>query len=245
MFLLASALLLAGRVAAQCGTSGGMTQSGSNNYVVDTFTNTLLFSYAINQCTGISLADSSVFYKYTCKKDGDDMWWVTRSSYATADCSDSVIDADTWGESDAVAGEAGYFKCDGNNNYAAIQIGLDNLCGGTTTIVGGLGGCASNPSVYDTKFYCDDAAASVQLYENPTTGNSTYSMCDDSHLYCAKWTFPTTCTLGAQFLGQNVYGLMTKCALTEAGNEDDSDSSASSQFTLVGIVVALIAGLFH
>jgi len=245
--LLASTLLLAGRVMAQCPGSGGMTQSGDNNYVVDTFTDTLLFSYAVGQCTGVSLADSSVFYKYTCKQDDDDMWWITKTGYTTGDCSGSGTHIATWSESDASAGEVGYFKCDGKNNYAAIQISIDSQCGAYTTVIGGLGGCSSNPSVYDTKFYCDSSSALVQLYVNPSTIDSNYTMCDDSHLYCTKWTFPTTCTFATQFLGQNVYGSMTKCALSESGNDGTTttESSASSQFTLFGIAIALFVGLFQ
>lgn len=243
LYLLAS-LLFAG-AAAQCTTGTGKTLTG-NNYVVDTFTtSTLLFTYAINQCTAVSIADSSVFYKYTCKQDDNDMWWVTKSAYSTSDCSGTAAASVSWNETAAAAGEMGYFKCDGKNNYAAIQISIDTQCGGAITVAGGLGGCASNPTVYDTKFYCDSSMALVQLYYNPEAVNSTYTMCDDDHLYCNKWTFTSTCNPAASLFGQVVYGTFSKCALTEAGNTDDSDSSASSQFTLLGLVVALIASLFH
>jgi hypothetical protein len=245
LWSLADALFLAGRVAGQTCVGGtGMTQTGENNFVIDTFTtDTLLFSYAINQCTGVSLTDSSAFYKYTCTQDSDDKWWVTKTSYAASDCSGTATVKATWDDSKTVAGEAGYFKCDGMNNYASIQISIDSQCAGYTTVYGGLGACSSNPTVLDTKFYCDSSSAAVQLYYNPTVINSTYSMCDDSHLYCNKWSFTKTCSLSAQLFGQLVYGTMGSCATSEPGNE--MDSSASSQFTLMGIAITLIVGLFH
>jgi hypothetical protein len=250
--LLASALLLAGRTAAQvtCATGTPMTQSGSNNFVIDSFSESLMFTYAINQCTGVNIVDNGVFYKYTCSQDENDMWWVTKTSYSTSDCTGSGTVVSSWSEEDTVAGEEGYFKCDGKNNYAAIEIGLDSQCGGTVTLTGGLGACASNPDVLDTKFYCDDTTttALVQLYYNPDKINSTLAMCSDD-LYCNKWSFTSTCKPVAQLFGQLVYGKYSDCALTEATNPgydggDDSDSSASSM-TLLGVVVSLIFGLFH
>jgi len=95
--LLASALLLAG-VSAQC-SGTGKTQSG-NNYVVDYFTGTLLFSYAINRCTGVDLLDATTWYKYTCEQDTDDMWWVTKTSYTSATCTGTGTEVDTWSEAD-------------------------------------------------------------------------------------------------------------------------------------------------
>lgn len=237
LYLLAS-LLFAG-AAAQC-SGTGKTQSG-NNYVIDSFTTSnLLFTYAINQCTAVSLLDSSVFYKYTCMQDTNDVWWVTKSAYTSSDCSGTASASLTWNDSVATAGNAGYFKCDGKDSYAAIQISIDEQCAGAITIAGGLGGCASNPAVYDTKFYCDATSAAVQLYVNPSTINSTYAMCDDSHLYCTSWSFTSSCSYVTTLFGQSVYGTFSKCEVMT-----DSESSASSQFTLLGLVVALVVGLFH
>jgi hypothetical protein len=250
-------MFLIGQAAAQsCPGGMGKTQSGDNNYVVDTFTGSLLFSYAINTCTGGSLIDSTVSYMYTCSKDNDDVWWVTKSSYASADCSGSATVVDTWDDSETMEGGLGYFKCDGKNNYAKITIGLDPTCTVTTSIAGGLGGCAANPSFdppLDNKFYCDSSSAIVFLYVNPSAvPNATYEMCDDAHL-CNQWVFGSSCALSAQFLGNDVYGKMESCTMVTDGGDSsdggdgdgDEDSSASSQFTLMGIAIALIASLFH
>jgi len=250
LYLLASLFFAGASAQATCLTGAtGMTQSGDNNYVIDAFTtSTLLFTYAINQCTAVSISDSSTYYMYTCSKDDNDMWWVTKSSYTTPDCSGTAEDSTSWDETTATEGQTGYFKCDGKNNYASIKISIDSQCAGAITVAGGLGACASNPSAYDTKFYCDSSSALVELYLNPAYLNNTYSMCDDDHLYCNKWTFGSTCKPAASLFGTTVYGTFSDCAVSESGNDDDdsgSDSSASSQFTLLGLVVALIVNFFH
>lgn len=242
--LLASALLLAGRATAQCAAGPGKTQSG-NNYVVDYFTGTLLFSYAINQCTGVDLLDATTWYKYTCEQDTDDMWWVTKKSYTSATCSGDGTEVDSWSEADVgAAGTEGYFVCDGVDNYAAVDISIDTSCAAAVTVYGGLGGCAQNPSTYDTKFYCDETAALVQLYLNPVTANISASICDDELLYCNEWTFGTTCALSASLGTTPVYGKMVSCSAVEE-ETTTTTSSASSHFTVLSVIVALVASLMH
>jgi len=251
--LLASALLLAGRVSAQCATGTGMTQSG-NNYVVDLFTGTLYFSYAINQCTAVSLLDGTTWYKYTCSKDGDDMWWVTKTSYTSKTCTGTGTEVDMWSEADVgEPGTMGYFKCDGVDNYAQVEISIDSACGAAETVYGGLGGCAQNPASFDTKFYCDSTSALVQLYLNPTTFNISAPICDDNLLYCNKWTFGTTCALSASLGSTPVYGKMITCQTSTATtttsgatttDSTESTSSASSQFTVLSVIVALVANFW-
>jgi len=242
--LFASALLLAGRVAAQsaCVTGQtGQTQSG-NNYVVDYFTGALLFSYAIDKCTGISLLDATTWYKYTCEQDDDEMWWVTKTSYTSATCTGDGTEVDTWSEADVGdAGTVGYFKCDGNDNYAGVEISIDETCAASVTVYGGLGGCAQNPNSYDTKFYCSSTSALVQLYLNPTTWNISAPICDDTELYCNKWTFGSTCALSASLGSDPVYGKMTSCSIMET----TAESSASSHFTVLSVIIALVASLMH
>jgi hypothetical protein len=241
--LLASALLLAGRVAAQC-SGTGQTQSG-NNYVVDYFTGTLLFSYAINQCTGISLLDATTWYKYTCEQDTDDMWWVTKTSYTSSSCSGTGTEIDSWSEADVgEAGTEGYFKCDGVDNYAGVEISVDTSCAAAVAVYGGLGGCAQNPASYDTKFYCDATSALVQLYLNPTTFNISAPICDDNILYCNKWTFGTECALSASLGTTPVYGKMISCSVTDT-TSTESTSSATSHFTVLSLIVALVASMMH
>jgi len=251
--LLASAFLLAGRTVAQSGLlcpnpgSGGMTQSGDNNYVIDTFADTLNFTYAINQCTGVNI-QGNPYIKYTCTQDSDDVWWVTKTSYSTADCSGTGTTVKTWSESDVSEGEWGYFKCDGKNNYAAIDVSIDAACGAAITIVGGLGGCAYNARFLDSKFYCDasTSTAYVQLYDsNHTAHAGHFHGCDDEDAYCMRWSFTDTCAFATDALQIAVYGKYSKCSTTEAGNAGNGKSSASSQFTLVGIVAALIVGFWN
>jgi len=250
--LFASSLLLAGRVAAQCVTGEeGQTQSG-NNYVVDSFSGTLLFSYATNKCTGIDLLDAATTYMYTCSQDSDDVWSVTKTAYTSTDCSGTGEVVEEWSETDmADAGTAGYFKCDGEDNFAGLEISTDVACTAPVTIYGGLGGCAQNPAVFDTKFYCDATNALVQLYVNPAAVNSSAPICDDTELYCNKWTFGSTCAMSAQLGDIIVYGKMLSCSITDgtATTDDasttESTSSASSQFTVLSLIVALVASMMH
>jgi len=244
--LFASALLLAGRVAAQTACvegETGKTQSG-NNYVVDYFTGTLLFSYAINKCTGVSLTDATTWYKYTCEQDDDEMWWVKKSAYTSAACTGTASSEETWSEADlGDAGTEGYFVCDGEDNFAGVEISIDTSCAAAVTVYGGLGGCAQNPMSYDTKFYCSSTSALVQLYLNPTTWNSTAPICDDTELFCNKWTFGSTCALSASLGTTPVYGKMTSCSIMDATTT--TESSASSHFTVLSVIIALVASLMH
>jgi len=244
--LLASALLLAGRVTAQCVTGTGMTQSG-NNYVVDYFTGTLLFSYATNKCTGVNLLDSATSYMYTCSKDTDDMWWVTKTAYTSSSCTGTGTEEDKWSEADVgEPGTANYFKCDGLDSFAGLQISTDTSCAAPVTVYGGLGGCAQNPAAFDTKFYCDQTSALVQLYTNPSNTNTTASICDDDELYCNTWTFGSTCALSAQLGSNLVYGKMISCSVETATTTGmTTTSSASSHFTVLGLIVALVASMMH
>jgi hypothetical protein len=237
-----------------------MTLTG-NNYVIDYFTGTLLFSYAIDQCTSVNLFNEGTWYKYTCSQDGDGMWWATKTEYTSSTCSGSGTEISTWSEADAgQPGSLYYFKCDGANNYAGLDISIDSECAVTETIYGGLGGCAQNPAAFDTKFYCDSSSALVQLYLNPTTYNISAPICDDTVLYCTKWTFGSTCLPSASLSGTTVYGKMTTCqtslgATTTTGGATttsgatttmmtESTSSASSQFTVLSVIVALVANFW-
>jgi len=222
-----------------CGSSGGKTQSGDNNYVIDTFTNVLLFSYAINQCTSRSLFGDPLVYKYTCSEDTDGVWWVTRTSYAEDGCTGTGTAGEPWSNDGLSAGEQYYFKCDGDDNYASLSLSTAEGCGSPINVVGGLGACSVNAANLDTKFYCDSSSALVQLYSAATGDNK---ICDDDKYFCEKWTFTSTCAKVTNFMGTDVYGTMTTCV---ADGDSDDESSASSQFTLMGIAIALIVGLFR
>jgi len=241
--LFASALLLAGHVSAQCSGGTGKTQSGNNNYVVDYFTG-LLFTYAIDQCTAVDLASGVAWYKYTCSQQ-DSKWWITKTAYTSNDCSGTGDEVDSWSEDEVEEGQMGYFKCDGENHYAQVHISIDPECAAVETVAGGLGACAQNPLAFDTKFYCDASSALVQLYRNPTTFNETAPMCDDTALFCDKWTFGSTCAQAATFNGMPLYGKLVKCdAATDSSSTSAPEDAATSQFSLLGIAIALVAGFF-
>lgn len=268
--ILASSLLLAGRVLGQqtCDSGQhGKTQSGSNNYVIDYFSSALLFTYAIGQCTAVDLADDTNFVKYTCMQDDSDMWWATKSTYTTKTCSGTATSTMTWNSTAAEAGQKGYFKCDGMNNYARVQISIDSGCAGALDVYGGLGGCAQNPSSFDTKFYCNTTGALVQLYVNPESINATQiPMCSDNYLYCTKWNFRSSgCALSASLNGLPVYGKMVTCELSAATTTSGGSTtmggstttmggstttmtmttSSAKSFSVLSAVVALFVGLFY
>jgi hypothetical protein len=247
LYLLTSSLFLAAQVLGQsttCVTGQGKDQSGENNYVIDDFTG-LSFSYAIGQCTGVNLLDTDSFAKFTCSKDNTSTWMVTKSTYATKACT-TPLSTLSWTNAETVEGETGFFKCDGGNNYAHVQISLVDTCEGALDVYGGLGGCAVNSAALDTKFYCNATIALVQLYK---PGNSTIGICSDEHSYCNSWNFKSTCDLSASLSGLPVYGKALACetdmtgATTTTGSA--TESSAKSQFTILGAVIALVVALFH
>jgi len=194
-----------------------------------------LFTYAIGQCTAVDLLDDTYFVKYTCSQDDSDMWWVTKSTYTTKTCSGSAVSSDTWDNSATEPGQANYFKCDGDDNYARVQISVDSGCAGSLDIYGGLGGCAQNPTSFDTKFYCNATGALVQLYINPESINATgLPMCSDDFLYCTKWNFRSSgCALSASLNGVPVYGKMITCE-TDAGSSSGTTTTSSGGSTTTG-----------
>jgi hypothetical protein len=215
LWTIVASLLFVGRVLGQqtCDAPPGRTQSGDNNFVIDYFSGALLFTYAIGQCTAVDLTDDTTFVKYACSQVGSGSWKVTKSTYNNKACTGSPTVV-SWNDSNTEAGQLHYFKCDGDNNYARIQISTDSACAGSLDVYGGLGNCAQNPSSFDTKFYCNATSALVQLYVNPSSINATQiPMCEDNALYCTKWNFRASgCALSAVFAGVPVYGKMITCS---------------------------------
>jgi hypothetical protein len=258
--LLASSLLLVGRVLGQTVTCAGKghTQSGNNNYVVDYFNDALLFTYAVNQCTVISLLDASTYVKYTCVQNGND-WTVNKATYGDKTCTGTPDASEDWTTVGTI-GEQGYYKCDGDNNFARIQITTDTECLGALDLYGGLGGCALNSMAYDTKFFCNSTNALVQLY-TPTDDDS-IGMCNDDLSFCTKWNFRSSgCALSAIFSGTAVYGKMITCTTnsgttttasagttTAAGTTTSTEAmttSSAKSFSVLSASVALVIGLFY
>jgi len=248
------------------------SQGGNNNYAIDLLGGVLPFPFAINMCTSISFT-SPVYAMYTCWQGDNDAWEVTRTTYSDSACKTSTS-TETWPTGSSLPGLQGYFNCAGDNSYVSLQLALDDkTCQSATTVVGGLAGCVVAMTGSQIELYCDDSMALAQIFlaAPPTvpganghnvggkwSANETtfipsssiapsavnYGLCD-SKLFCAVWTFGSTCSEITELLGHVVYGTMNTCgAITTTTKNANTKSSLRVQFALSNILLALVVPLF-
>jgi hypothetical protein len=228
---------------AECEEGPDKIQSGTNNYVIDLFTDILVFTYAIDKCTSTSIIPTSTWYKYTCAfNDTTDTWWATKTEYSDAACTEDATPLMTWSYDENGLGEVNHFECDGDNTYVHVEVTMDEECElGTQTVYGGLGGCALGSTLQYTKYYCEEDKSYVQFY---AYNSSSSAMCE-TKLYCNKWTFTKECSLITNLLGNDIYGKMIECgAGSDTMAPETTESSAPVQFALLNIIVAVVASLF-
>lgn len=226
------------------GTAADM-QDGTNNFVVDWFTGQLLFTYAMDQCTSLSLLPTGKAYKYMCDRNGTDKWMVTKTEYSETDCTGTATVKDIFFEGETMEGYPGYFMCDGTNSYVKVEVSFSPTCSSSQVVFGGLSGCSMNRPLL-TRFYCDPEKAYVQLFLNssylPNDTTPAYEHCD-SRLFCNRWKFNATCGLVSNILGNNVYGKLDDC-MTGTTTSTTVMNSASVHFVGLSMIVALVVSLF-
>jgi len=229
-------LLANGQTCPELGKTPNM-QTGMHNYVVDYFSDAIPFPFAINRCTSNSLL-SSKFYKYTCDKNNDMKWAVTKLEYTESDCTGTPNSLGDWVEGDAEAGDIGDFSCDGDNTYVKVDIDIQADCPGAKTVFAGLGACV-NYGTRQIRTYCNDTLAEMQFYGN-------INMTCPSATYCAKWSFSSTCAaVGQTILGGSVYtvyGKIDEC-LGVVPTTTGQSSSAPAKFAVLNLIFALIVSL--
>jgi hypothetical protein len=240
--------------------------TGSHNYVVDLFQDTLLFTYAIDQCTATSLIPGT-WYKYECVQ-GDSSpytWMVTKTAYGTDSCSsggsivatyyettgdDFVVNDTTMSYSESV-GNKGYFVCTGDNAYASVSISTSSNCGVSQTLYAGLGGCTFNRPLL-TQFYCQSSYGLVQFFLNETfyhelvpTTQFPYEMCDPG-MYCAHWNFTKSCGLLDKLFGKLIYGKINSCqsSMTTTTTISTTKAGYLPAVSLLNIVLGLFVSWY-
>jgi hypothetical protein len=238
------ALLVNGQAMCEEGYTPAV-QDGTHNYVIDLFTGAVSFPYAIGKCTSTSVADTK-YYMYTCDKNNDNKWEVTKLEYTTSTCTGSAELSDSWVEGDAAVGEVGYFVCDAYDTHVKVQVGVVDGCLGAKTVYAGLKACV-NYNPYQIKTYCASTEAEMQFY-----GYTNATSCP-AMLYCMRWKFTSTCTqVGVMGGVTPVYGKFEECmsANTEATTTASATtttmkpSSASAQIAVLNIILALIVSLY-
>jgi hypothetical protein len=138
-------------------------QSGINNYVIDEL-GTVLFPYALNQCTGSSVITTGRWYWYECSMDNNGMSTVTKTEYFSDDCSGSGSVVAVYNETDMIEGEVGYFECSGTDSYARIRLSLDSDCENAVVIYAALGACSNMAGNSQLNFFCSANEAIAQIF---------------------------------------------------------------------------------
>jgi hypothetical protein len=214
-----------------------LVQDGTHNYVIDLFTAAVPFPFAIGQCTSTGVTDLT-FFKYTCDKNNDNKWEVTKLEYTSSSCSGTGTNPETWVEGDSDPGEVGYFVCDASNTYVKVKVALDTACASAKTVYAGLKACVNfNP--YQIKTYCGTTAAEMQFY-----GYTNMTMCPEA-AYCLRWKFESSCALaGVMSTGTPIYGQFEECYSAVATTTTMAPSSARAQIAVLNIILALIVSLY-
>jgi len=165
--MLLSALSLACLLALHVGKAGMCDESAKaiaqpaltgNNYVIDYFQG-FTFAYAIGQCTATGIFGPYAIFK--CVNSDT----ISLSTYSDSSCqtltgsySNYYVSGTSYG------GKVGTFKCDGNDNYAEVQVSVTSGCSGAVTVFAGLGACATETTLLASQVYCDSDFGLVQFY---------------------------------------------------------------------------------
>jgi len=188
----------------------GIGLSASNYYIGEftsygTSTVVLNWAYPVDMCARNNNGVTSV--KYWCAED--DMS-ITEFMYSDTACMMQTSNQ-TW-TTMGTPGAKGSWKCDGNNNYATMELYFDDVCYGYNNIAG-------NP-------YLKQHYAPEVCYQTTTPGVSARITCDDDMLSADVYYTISSCVgtaLGnsanatdmcgyyTTSAGVTVYGKVTEC----------------------------------
>jgi len=175
----------------QCPLVGQMpqTQSGSNNYVLDTLSGSP-FAFAIGYCTATSLLSNTKWYKYDCIESATGKTKVTKTEYNDVNCTGNGTLLTNWPQisntsnHNSTGTQHTFFECDGYNTYAEIVISTNQSCSGGVTVYAALGTCVNSTfQPTQLELYCNNTEATLQIFTNTlnltahngTTSSSTTS----------------------------------------------------------------------
>jgi len=125
---------------------------------------TILFPYALNQCTGMNVITTGRWYWFECSMDSNGISTVSKTEHFAEDCSDLGSVVAVYNESNMTEGEVGYFECEGTDAYARIRLSLDSDCENSVVIYAALGACTNMGENSQMNFYCSAEEAIAQIF---------------------------------------------------------------------------------
>jgi hypothetical protein len=148
-------------------------QTGINNFIIDEL-GSILFPYALNQCTGNNVITTGRWYWYQCSMDSNGMSTVTKTEYFADDCSGTGSVIATFNETNMTEGQVGYFECSGSDAYARIRLSLDSTCTNAVVIYAALGACVNMNDNSQMNFFCSSNETIAQIFTSNPMMSTTF-----------------------------------------------------------------------
>jgi hypothetical protein len=194
-----------------------------SNYYYSTFADTYSFPYAVGHCTASGI-DGASYLMAECNNDDDT---ITVSEYNEGTCSSPIV-TNTYNSSLAV------FKCDGEDHYVDMFIGITDCDGLEFHVIAALDVCVAGGLGSYVTVYCKDNYAELQYYG--------FVGCPAAALALTRSATDVCDTDGfLPLTGGTVYGIVSECS--ESGETEAPTSAASIHSTIVCLFIAAVAGV--